>query len=131
MRSSNEAYLRLAGSKGWVDRQHFFRASALIMRRLMINEARNRKRLKRGGGVAAITLEEELLGRGEKAVEILALNRALERLSEEDPRKGQIVELHFFAGLNPVEIAEMLKVSQRTVQRELRFSKSWLARQLR
>lgn len=130
----HEAFLRLQGSDlEFVDRTHFFAVAAITMRRLLVDFARHRLRDKRGGGMAHVEFRDSRVSPEEVEEEtygILALDEAMELLAERDPRKARIVELHFFAGLNYDEIAEVLHVSAATVGRDLKFAKAWLAREL-
>ena len=128
----NEVYLRLIDmeSVSWHDRNHFFAVSAQIMRRILIDFARSRNNLNRGGGVAQVALDESLAVSAKSAPDIVALDDALDELALLDPRKAQVVELRFFGGLSFEEMAEVLKVSQRTVKRDWKFAKSWLMRAL-
>ena len=123
----HEAYLRLKGHAGqFEDRIHFFAAAATTMRRLLVDHARQKGRLKRGGGAFQVELKEELIAGKSAATEILALDDALEKLATLDPRKARIVELRYFGGLDYEEIAAVLKSSPATVGRDLRFARAWL-----
>lgn len=128
----NEAYLRLIDSRRvqWQNRAHFFAISAQLMRRILVDSARARGYLKRGGGVPKVTLDEGLIGPVEKAHDLIALDDALQTLSEMDPRKGRVVELRFFGGLSVKETAEVLKVSPDTILRDWRLAKAWLKREM-
>jgi RNA polymerase sigma factor (TIGR02999 family) len=125
----NEAYLRLIDQKSveWQNRAHFFGVAAQLMRRILVDHARGRLRAKRGGGAQMVSLAEQA-AMSEEVAEVVALDEALERLAELDPRKSQIVEMKFFAGLTNEEVAEVLKVTTRTVEREWRKAKAWLHR---
>jgi RNA polymerase sigma-70 factor, ECF subfamily len=101
------------------------------MRRIMVDHARERHSLKRGGGARKVTLDEAALVTETRSEELLALDEALARLAAQDPRKSQIVELRYFGGLTVKEAAEFLKLSQRTVEREWNMAKAWLYRALR
>lgn len=128
----HEAYLRLVGADvRWEGRVHFFAVAAQIMRRILVDHARHRGRAKRGGGAAPVTLEDVAAVAAEPAVDLEALDDALERLSVFDARKARVVELHYFGGLTYDETAEALGVSAATVDRELRLAKAWLYRELR
>jgi RNA polymerase sigma factor (TIGR02999 family) len=125
----NEAYIRLADCEGvrWQNRAHFFGIAAEIMRRIMIDHARKRQQLKRGGaGAVRVTLDEGALKIDELGTELLALNEALEELTEKYPRKGRVVELRYFGGLSVEETAEVLEVDGRTVKRDWTFARAWL-----
>jgi RNA polymerase sigma factor (TIGR02999 family) len=136
---AHEAYLHLVGGGGsanWRDRAHFFAASAQIMRRILIDAARARAALKRGGGVrqaehsTAINLDEIPAVGCDRSAELLALEDALAALEQMDERKAKIVELRFFGGLSVEETAGVLNVSPQTVMRDWRLTRVWLAREL-
>ena len=128
----NEAYLRLVDQKSvkWQNRAHFFGVAAQLMRRILVDHARSRLRAKRGGGVQMVSLVESG-ATSEEVAEVIALDVALKDLAEMDPRKSQIVEMKFFGGLTTEEMAEVLKVTSRTVEREWRKAKAWLNRALK
>ncbi len=128
----NEAYLRLVNSRqvNWQNRAHFFAISAQLMRRILVDYARARGYLKRGGGVPKVTLDEALMGPQEKGHDLVALDDALNALVGVDPRKSKVVELRFFGGLSVEETAEVLKVSPDTVLRDWRLAKAWLTREM-
>jgi RNA polymerase sigma factor (TIGR02999 family) len=128
----NEAYIRLIDWKNvrWQNRAHFFAVSAQLMRRILVDFARERHYLKRGGGAVQVSLSEAAAFAMEKEADLVALDEALVQLSEMDRRKGQVVELRFFGGLSVKEVAEVLKVSEETVMRDWRLAKVWLLRQL-
>jgi len=128
----NEAYLRLVDDTKpvWQGRSHFIAAAAQLMRRIMVDHARERHSLKRGGGALKVTLDEAALVTETRSQELLDLDEALERLAAQDARKSQIVELRYFGGLTVEETAEFLKLSQRTVEREWTAAKAWLYREL-
>src|SRR5215212_7201956 len=113
----NEAYLKLVDQKKthWQNRAHFFGIAAQIMRRILLNYARDQHRQKRGGKVVQVSLSEASVMCLEKPEELIALDEALERLTAVDERKGRVVELRYFGGLEIDEIAEVLKVSPITV----------------
>jgi RNA polymerase sigma factor (TIGR02999 family) len=125
----NEAYLRLVDQKRvkWQNRAHFFGVAAQIMRRILVDHARNRLRAKRGGGAEMVTLADNAAVSTE-IVEVIALDDALKNLAAIDERKSRIVEMKFFGGLTSEEVAEVLKVTTRTVEREWRRAKAWLHR---
>jgi len=127
----NEAYLRLAGVDGlrWRDRAHFFAMAATLMRRVLVDYARQRGRDKRGAGVAVTPLDDDVIA-PQPAVDIVALDEALERLTSADPQQGRVVELRFFAGLSVKETAEALGVSAATVKRDWATAKLWLYNEL-
>jgi RNA polymerase sigma factor (TIGR02999 family) len=124
----NEAYLRLvdAAHANWQNRVHFFAVSAQAMRRILVDWARSRQALKRGGNGRPLQLDEALAVTQEQPVDLVALDDALKALAALDPRKSQVVELHFFGGLNLEETAEVMKVSSDTVLRDWKLAKSWL-----
>jgi RNA polymerase sigma factor (TIGR02999 family) len=129
----NEAYLRLAGCGGvrWQSRAHFFGIAAGIMRRIMIDHARRRRQLKRGGaGALRVTLDEGALRADERGAGLPALDEALGELAGGYPRKGRVVELRYFGGLTVGEAAEVLGVDERTVKRDWVFARAWLHNRL-
>jgi RNA polymerase sigma-70 factor (ECF subfamily) len=129
----NEAYLRLIETEcqSWQNRAHFYAAAAKLMRHILVDFARSRDRIKRGGGLEQVSLDEALTITADYTAEFLNLDEALTTLSKLDERQSQVVELRFFAGLTEAEIAEVLKVSERTVQSDWRQARSWLLRELR
>ena len=129
----NEAYLRLidANQANWQDRAHFFAVCAKIMRRILVDHARARRSAKRGGGLRPMPLDEGLAVSQEKSADLVAIDEALDALSEIDARKGRVVELRFFGGLSVEETAEALSVSTETVQRDWRLARMWLWRELK
>lgn len=126
----NEAYLRLidANKVDWQNRAHFFAISTSLMRRILVDSARERQARKRGGSVRQVTLDEALVAGEEKLTDLVAVDEALNALAEVDQRKSKVVELRFFGGLNEAEIAEALQVSAETVRRDWRLAKAWLLR---
>ncbi len=128
----NEAFLRLFKAQGveWHDRTHFLALAARMMRRILISYAVARQSAKRGGVSKTIPLDGAVIAAPENGVAILELNRALEELAHLDARKAQMVELHFFGGLNFEETAAVLKLSERTIRRDWIFIKAWLAREM-
>jgi RNA polymerase sigma factor (TIGR02999 family) len=128
----NEAYLELVDSvqADWQNRAHFFAVCARVMRRILVDWARSRNMFKRGGGVHLVGLEDTFVGAQEPDAALVALDDALSALGECDARKARVVELRFFGGLSMEETAAVLKVSEETVQRDWRFAKSWLRREL-
>jgi len=128
----HEAYIRLVGweQQSWIDRAHFYRAAAEAMRRILIDHARGRARGKRGGGRVRVDLEDANLATWDDPDDVLALDEALHRLMEQDPRAAEIVQLRFFAGLSVEETAKALELSIRTVHREWKFARTWLFRAL-
>jgi RNA polymerase sigma-70 factor (ECF subfamily) len=128
----NEAYLRLieADRHGWQNRVHFYAVAAKLMRHILVDFARSRDRMKRGGRLEQVSLDEALTITADHSADLLNLDEALNALSKLDERQCQVVELRFFAGLTEPEIAEVLKVSQRTIQSDWRLARSWLLRAL-
>jgi len=128
----NEAYIRLIDWKNvrWQNRAHFFGVSAQLMRRILVDFARERHYLKRGGGALQVSMSEAAAFAMDKEADLVALDEALVELSEMDRRKAQVVELRFFGGLSVKEVAEVLKISEETVMRDWRLAKVWLLRQL-
>jgi RNA polymerase sigma factor (TIGR02999 family) len=126
----NEAYLRLIGAEiDWKDRAHFFAVAATTMRRILVDHARTKGRKKRAG--ERVSLEESVLVAPDREAELLAIDDALTELAGHDARAARVVELHYFGGLTYDEIAEALGVSAATVDRDLRFAKAWLYRELK
>jgi RNA polymerase sigma factor (TIGR02999 family) len=128
----HEAYLRLLDSAqpSWKDRVHFFAVCARLMRRLLVDWARSRQMLKRRSDQQPVYLQETLADVGRPGMDLIAVDDALTALAAIDPRKSQVVELRFFAGLSARETAEVLSVSENTAQRDWQFAKSWLRREL-
>ena len=128
----NETYLRLVDQRKvqWQNRAHFFGIAAQIMRRILLNYARDQNRLKRGGRAIHVSLSEAMVMPAEKDRELIALNDALTRLEAIDERKSKVVELRYFGGLTVPEVAEVLKVSEITVMRDWAFAKAWLLREM-
>ena len=127
----HEAYLRLIRqdlSSPAADRKHFLALAARAMRAIIVDHARARYSQKRGGGRQRVPLDDALAQFEDRCTDLLALDEALTELSEMDPRQSRIVELRFFGGLNEQEVAELLSVSLRTVEREWRFARAWLLR---
>lgn len=130
----HEAYLKLAGPRElpWQNRAHFYTAAAQAMRQILIDHARGRGRVKRGGGCAPLNLDDgpTLGGPADIEQDFLALDEAIRRLEERDPRAAEVVRLRYFAGLSVEETALALGVSERTVKNDWAFSRAWLAREL-
>ena len=127
----NEAYMRLVDYRHmqWQDRAHFFAVSAQVMRRILVERAR-RRNLKRGGGMAHLSLDEAAMVGGGRSADLVALDDAMNALARFDPRKVQVVEMRFFGGLSVEETAEVLKVSAITVIRDWNAARAWLYREL-
>ena len=128
----NEAYLRLidASRVRWQDRAHFFAISAQLMRRILVDFARSRRYLKRGGGAHRTSFDESRFQSPAPSPDLVALDDAMEALAVKDARKSRVVELRFFGGLSVEETAEVLKVSPDTVHRDWRLAKAWLTREM-
>ena len=128
----NEAWLRLIDWRNvsWQNRAHFYGAASAIMRRILVDEARQRQRQKRGGGVLQVSLANAEGVSGEKTTDLVALDDALHSLAKIDPRKSRIIELRFFGGLTVQETAEVLKLSARQVARDWNLAQAWLFREL-
>jgi RNA polymerase sigma factor (TIGR02999 family) len=135
----NEAYLRLVEVKGidWQDRVHFLAVSARIMRRILVNAARARASAKRGGEMervnhsTAVDFDQLPAAYSDRAAELLALDDALSKLAQMDPRRGQVIELRFFGGLTVEETAGVLNISPQSVMRDWKLARAWLSRELR
>ena len=128
----HEAYMRLVpnAKPDWKDRGHFIAIAARAMRQVLVEHARARTAQKRGGGQAAITLTDHPLNMPLSLVDLLALDRALQTLAEQDSRMAELVELRFFGGLTLEEAAEALGISIASAKRWWKFSKAWLQREL-
>ena len=123
----NEAYLRLVAQHvSWQNRAHFFGVAAEMMRRILVDHARNHQAAKRGSGGVKLALDEAIGVSNEQAAELIALDEALTALAEFDPQKSRIVELRFFGGLSIEETAEVLGIGTATVIRQWRMAKAWL-----
>jgi RNA polymerase sigma factor (TIGR02999 family) len=124
----DDAYLQLAGKSHvqWENRAHFFAVAAQLMRRIMVDHARQRHALKRGGGAIRITLDECAAVTETRAAELLALDEALEKLAGFDQRKAKVVEMRYFGGLTIEEIADVLKIHVNTVTRDWTAARAWL-----
>lgn len=129
----HEAYLRMVDEKSanWKDRAHFYGIAARLMRRILVDHARAHNAIKRGGLEQKLSLEEARDLPAPGATDLVALDGALESFAKTYPRKGEVVELKFFGGLDTNEIAEVLQVSQKTVLRDWSFAKLWLCRELK
>jgi RNA polymerase sigma factor (TIGR02999 family) len=128
----NEAYIKLVDQKNvrWQNRAHFFGIAAQLMRRILVDHARSRARLKRGGDAQILSLNESVIAGTDSVQAFLSLDDALRHLAEIDPKKSRIVEMKIFCGLNMKEIAEVEKVSPSTIEREWRKAKAWLHREI-
>lgn len=128
----HEAFIRLANANqvDWQDRRHFLAVAARSMRRVLVDAARARQAAKRGAGAEHVPLGSSIETGGPSTVDLVALDRALERLAAFDPRKVQVVELRFFGGLTVEETAGVLDVAADTVARDWRLARTWLLREL-
>ena len=128
----HEAFIKLVGHEevDWRGRSHFFAVGAVTMRRILVDHARKRSAKKRGGDRQRIRLTDELTISKNNDEDVLAIDEALTRLAEIDQRRSQIVELIFFGGLTHEEVAEVLGVTTRTVERQWASSRAWLGREL-
>lgn len=128
----NEAFLRLFPTErvDWTDRRHFFALAARVMRQLLVDHARRRQRLKRGGGQRPLALDEAFTQGSEFSVDLLDLDLALQELTGLNPLQGNVVELRYFGGLEMAEVASTLDVSKRTVERNWRAARAWLGHRL-
>ena len=124
----HEAYLRLAGhdSMEWQDRAHFFAMAAQMMRQILVSHARKRLAAKRGGNAVRLVVDDVSAPSQQPGLDVLALDDALKRLAELDPRQSQIVELRFFGGLSIEKAAEVVKISPATAKRDWTTARLWL-----
>ena len=124
----HEAYVRLVDSEiDWQSRRHFYAVAASTMRRILIDRAREKNAQKRGQNANRITFIESNVENPQQWEDIFHMDEAIEQLSQQDKRKADIIQLHYFAGLTYQELALCMDISEATVERELRFSKAWLA----
>jgi RNA polymerase sigma-70 factor, ECF subfamily len=128
----HETFLRIVGQNQppWQSRAHFFGVAARLMRQILVDHARQHGTLKRGRSRQKIPLADVLVLSKEKSAELLALDQALDRLAQQDQRQSQIVEMKFFGGLGTEDIAEVLKLSPRTVKREWTVARAWLHQEI-
>ena len=123
----HEAYLRLLGDDpDWDDRRHFYAAAAQAMRRILVERARHRGRIKHGGGRKRVDLDDAAAVAEPDSVDLVALDDALRRLETEEPRAAEVVMMRFYAGLSEEDAAEALDISVRTVWRDWNYAKAWL-----
>ncbi|MGZ5537581.1 MAG: sigma-70 family RNA polymerase sigma factor [Chthoniobacterales bacterium] len=128
----NEVYLKMKNERGstWKNRAQFFAVAAQMMRRILVDYARQHTRAKRGGGAQQVTLDDAMLVSKDNASEMLAVDEALQKLEQLDKRKSQVAVMRFFAGLTAEEAAEALSVSVEPVARDWRFARAWLRKEL-
>src|SRR5215831_11866951 len=124
----HEAFIRLVDAQNvnWQDRAHFLGIAARLMRRVLVDHARERGAVKRGGGVANVPFEDGMVASVPGDLDLLGLDRALEALALVDERKARVIDMRFFAGMTVEETAEALKVSADTVKRDWRLARLWL-----
>jgi RNA polymerase sigma factor (TIGR02999 family) len=128
----HEAYLKIVRQEeqSWKNRAHFFGVAANIMRSILLDHLRQRGYQKRGSNPTKVKLDQALIVSNERAAELVELDEALSRLAEVDERKSRVVELRYFGGLSNEEIAEVLRVSVKTIIRDWQYARSWLLREL-
>ena len=128
----NEAYLRLLDVQrvNWQNRAHFLAMAARLMRRILVDAARSKRYVKRGGQAVRVTFDESLPVPTDGGLDLVALGDALDALTQIDARKSRVIELRFFGGLSVDETAAVLKISPDTVKRDWRLAKTWLLREL-
>jgi RNA polymerase sigma factor (TIGR02999 family) len=128
----HEAYLRLVGSRpvDWQSRSHFYALSSRLMRQVLVDHARARRRHKRGGGAVAVSFDEARMG-PRQDLDVIRLDEAMRALADTDERKSRVVELRFFCVLGAEETAELLGVSPQTVLRDWRLARAWLQREMK
>jgi len=128
----HEAYIKLIGNQqiSWQSRAHFYGIAARTMRQILVDSARKRKSRKRGSGSTKLSLDDVQVVAGESDDQILALDEALKKLEEVEPRSSKVVELRYFSGLTIEETAELLNISPATVKRDWQFAKAWLYREI-
>jgi RNA polymerase sigma factor (TIGR02999 family) len=127
----HEAYLQLVRADiPWKDRAHFYAVAARAMRRILVDHARSHRSARRGKGAHKLPLEEALVVSAEPPGYLLDLDDALTRLSEQDDRKGRLVEMHFFGGMTFQELTQAFDLSLSTIEREMRLARAWLRREL-
>jgi RNA polymerase sigma-70 factor, ECF subfamily len=128
----HEAYMKLVDQKAvdWQGRTHFYAVAAQAMRRILVDHARHRGAVKRGGGQKRLQLDDQLLSGFQPNDDILAVDEALSKLAQLDPRQAELVELRFFGGLSVEEAADALGISKRAAEREWTMVRAWLRREL-
>lgn len=126
----NEAWLKLGERPHWQNRAHFVGTMVCVMRHVLVDRARQRLAQKRGGDQLRVTLDEHLRSSADQAVELVAIDQAMQRLAEVDKRLERVAELRFFGGLEVKEVAELLTVSEATIKRDARLAKAFLSAEL-
>jgi RNA polymerase sigma factor (TIGR02999 family) len=128
----HEAYVRLVDQRNvqWQNRAHFFGIAAQLMRRILVDHARTKKRVKRGGSDVRVSLDDAAIAVKGQDLDIVALDEALDRLAQIDEQQSRVVELRFFSGLTVEETAEVMRISKATVKRDWSMAKAWLHREL-
>lgn len=128
----HEAFLKLVDQRDadYRSRGHFMAIAAMVMRRILVNHAEKRAALKRGGGAARVPLDDDVMASGERDLDMVALDEAMNRLAGLDERKAKVVEQRFFAGMEMSQIAENLGVSLSTVKRDWEYARTWLMREM-
>ena len=128
----HEAYMRILGQGDiqWQSEEHFIGVAAMMMRRVLMNYAKSHNRQKRGGGFYKIALAETEIAINGDGIDLIELDEALERLSRDHSEESRIVELRFFGGLSIAEAARVLNISESTVERDWKFARTWLLREL-
>lgn len=130
----HEAWLRLAeteGPKAWNGRAHFFGAAAEAMRRILVDRARQKARVRHGGDLERVDLEHVTTATGDSDDTVMAIHEALEKLARESPQKAEIVKLRYFSGMEHAEIAKVLGLAEPTVRRHWAYARSWLYAELK
>jgi RNA polymerase sigma factor (TIGR02999 family) len=129
----NEAYLRLVDQKRtqWQNRAHFFAIAAKIMRRVLLNYARDKRRKKRGGDLVQVSLSDAAVMSEQRSAQLIALDTALKKLEEFDERKSRVIEMRHFGGMSVAQIAEALGVSAATVHRDFKLAQAWLSLEMK
>ncbi len=128
----HEAFLKLVDQKDadYRSRGHFMAIAAMVMRRILVSHEEKRRAAKRGGGAARFPLTEEMASRDERGIDLIALDEAMNKFAQRDPRKAKVVEQRFFAGIDMSQIAENLGVSLSTVKRDWEYARTWLMREI-
>jgi RNA polymerase sigma factor (TIGR02999 family) len=125
-----EAFLRLLPGAGWKNRAHFFAVASQVMRHVLVDYARDRRRVKRGAAAVHISVDAAVVLSPEQVEQIVTVDLALQRLAKSDERKSRVFEMRFFGGLSVEETAEVLGVAPNTVIRDWSFARAWLRREL-